>query len=90
VLLLLLTLQEGYGFEPRSPFYLWRAWAAAALPLEQAQALVAMEAVMSDDTQRAALLKQAQHVSMQRIVVMLLFCHQGASDGYPTRCCKWA
>jgi hypothetical protein len=56
-------LQEGYGFEPRSPFYLWRAWAAAALPLEQAQTLVAMEAVMADDAARAALLKQAQHVS---------------------------
>ncbi|KAF6262382.1 hypothetical protein COO60DRAFT_651604 [Scenedesmus sp. NREL 46B-D3] len=53
--------QEGYGFEPRSPFYVWRAWAAAALPLEQAQALVAMESVMADDNARSALLKQAQH-----------------------------
>ncbi|WIA18449.1 hypothetical protein OEZ85_009908 [Tetradesmus obliquus] len=53
--------QEGYGFEPRSPFYAWRAWAAAALPLEQAQTLVAMEAVMADDSCRAVLLKQAQH-----------------------------
>jgi hypothetical protein len=56
-------VQEGYGFEPRSGFYVWRAWAAAALPLEQAQTLVAMESVMADDNARSALLKQAQHVS---------------------------
>jgi hypothetical protein len=28
-------LQEGYGFEPRRLFYVWRAWAAAALPFAQ-------------------------------------------------------
>jgi hypothetical protein len=50
--------------QPRSGFYAWRVWAAQHLPQEQLQALLNTEAVMADDTQRAALLKQAKHVSM--------------------------
>eukprot|EP00775_Hariotina_reticulata_P007794 gene7794-7991_t len=53
--------QVGLGFEPRSPFYAWRAWAARSLPAEQYGTLVALDQVMADDAIRSAFLKQAQH-----------------------------
>jgi hypothetical protein len=35
VCLFVVGSQAGWTFEPRGPFYVWRAWAAAHLPKEQ-------------------------------------------------------
>jgi hypothetical protein len=56
-----------YGYAARGPLYSWRDWAAAALPRADAEAYLAVEALMADDEQRGGLVRQAQWVRRRRL-----------------------